>query len=145
MLDFIAELKVETRYMGKEIIVSGYARMWPREVFGKFPPLKGAASKRKEVMAKGLRFLEGPYYIGRATNLRSRLWSHAIQAEGRYFHFWNFFSAFAIPNRKHRDELEGVLIAAMPTANSANPRVQREQMPREVRDLLRNMSLYRTR
>jgi len=114
------------------------------------------ASKRKKVMAKGLSFLEGPgvyilyrddepYYIGRATKLRSRLWSHAIQAEGRYFHFWNFFSAFAVPNRKHRDELEGVLIAAMPTANSANPRVQREQMPREVRDLLRNMSLYRTR
>ena len=142
--------------MGKEIIVSGYARMWPREVFGKFPPLKGAASKRKKVMAKGLRFLQGPgvyilygddepYYIGRATKLRTRLWSHAIQAEGRYFHFWNFFSAFAVPNRKHRDELEGVLIAAMPTANSANPRVEREQMPREVRDLLRNMSLYRTR
>src|SRR5947209_9403511 len=49
----------------------------PREVFGKFPPLKGAPSKRKKVMAKGLRFLEGPgvyilyrddepYYIGRA-------------------------------------------------------------------------------
>ena len=108
------------------------------------------------MMARGLDFLEvkgvyilyrddKPYYIGQASRLYSRLWAHAKQAEGRYFHFWNFFSAFAVPNRKHRDELEGVLIAAMPTANSANPKVQREQMPREVRNLLRNMSLYRTR
>src|SRR5271170_4715899 len=119
--------------MHKQIIVSGYARMWPREVFGKFPPLKGAASKRKKIMAKGLRFLEGPgvyilyrddepYYIGQATKLRSRLWGHAIQAESRYFHFWNFFSAFAVPSPRHRDELEGILIAAMPTANSAKPK-----------------------
>jgi hypothetical protein len=46
--------------MAKHVIVDGYARMWPREVFGKFPPLKGAASKKKKIMAKGLSFLEGP-------------------------------------------------------------------------------------
>jgi len=134
--------------MGKGIIVSSYARMWPREVFAS---RKGITSKRKTMMAKGLGFLEvpgvyvlyredKPYYIGRATRLFSRLWAHAKQAQGPYFHFWNFFSAFAVPNRKHRDELEGVLIAAMPTANSAKPKVRREHMPREVRNLLRKMN-----
>jgi hypothetical protein len=131
-------------------IVSGYARMWPREVFGRFAPLKGAASKRKKMMAKGLSFLEGsgvyvlyrddkPHYIGQATKLRHRLWLHATKSESAYFHFWNFFSAFAVPDKKHRDELEGVLIAAMPTANGAKPRLQKEAMPKEVRDLLRKI------
>jgi hypothetical protein len=106
------------------------------------------------MMAKGLNFLEGPgvyilyrddepYYIGQATRLHSRLWAHAKQAEGRYFHFWNFFSAFAVPNSDRRNELEGILIAAMPTANSSKPRLPRERMPREVRDLLRAISEYR--
>jgi len=131
-------------------IVAGYARMWPREVFG-----KGALKKGKKVIkVKELNFLEGagvyilyrddkPYYIGQAERLRHRLWAHAIQADGRYYHFWNFFSAFAIRNRNHRNELEGILIAAMPTANSARPKLQREKMPREVRDLLR--VIYRVR
>jgi hypothetical protein len=39
-------------------IVSGYARMWPREVFLRVRPLK-ATSKRKKMIAKGLSFLEG--------------------------------------------------------------------------------------
>jgi hypothetical protein len=140
--------------MSRRAVVSGYARMWPREVFARFPSPKDAASKRKIMMAKGLNFLEGPgvyilyrddepYYIGQATRLHSRLWAHAKQAEGRYFHFWNFFSAFAVPNSDRRNELEGILIAAMPTANSSKPRLPRERMPREVRDLLRAISEYR--
>jgi hypothetical protein len=141
--------------MSSELIVSGYARMWPRQVFGKFPPAKGAAGRRKKMMAKSLEFLQGPgvyvlyrddmpYYIGQAGKLRHRLWGHALNAESRYFHFWNFFSAFAVANPKHRDELEGVLIAAMPTANSAKPKLQRERMPPEVRELLlRQINLSR--
>jgi hypothetical protein len=140
--------------MVKQSIVSGYARMWPREVFARFPPLKDAATEKKKMMAKGLLFLEGPgvyilyrddepYYIGQATTLRRRLWGHAKQAEGRYFHFWNFFSAFAVPNPGRRNELEGILIAAMPTANSARPRLTKERMPSEVRNLLRAISEYR--
>lgn len=139
--------------MPTKIIVTGYARMWPREVFGLFPPAKGAASKRKKMMAKGLDFLKSsgvyilyrddkPYYIGQAAKLQHRLWGHAVRAEGRYFHFWNFFSAFAVPNVKHRSELEGILIAAMPTANSAKPKLQRERMPKEVRDLLKGINLF---
>jgi hypothetical protein len=129
--------------MPAENVVSGYARMWPREVFGLFG---------NKTMAKGLEFLaksgvyilyrdDTPYYIGQATKLRSRLRGHAVKAESRYFHFWNFFSAFAVSNPKHRNELEGILIAAMPTANSAKPKLQREKMPKEVRDLLKRINL----
>ena len=130
--------------MSTEIIVSGYARMWPREVFGLFG---------NKTMAKDLEFLtrsgvyilyrnDTPYYIGQATKLRTRLRGHATRAESRYFHFWNFFSAFAVSNPSHRDELEGILIAAMPTANSAKPKMQRERMPKEVRDLLKRINLF---
>lgn len=133
--------------MRKGIIVSGYARMWPREVFGKVAPAKGSLNKHKNLLAKSLEFLEGsgvyvlyrndvPYYVGQAKKLRHRLWGHALNADSRYFHFWNCFSAFAVSNPRHRNELEGVLIAAMPTANSAKPRLQRERMPPEVRGLL---------
>jgi excinuclease UvrABC nuclease subunit len=74
------------------IIVSGYARMWPREVFGVFPAAKNAVSKRKKTMAKNLDFLtkggvyilyrnDLPYYIGQAKKLQSRLRGHAVRAE----------------------------------------------------------------
>jgi hypothetical protein len=139
--------------MTKKIIVSGYARMWPREVFGLFPALQGAASKRKKSLAGDLNFLtkpgvyilyrnDTPYYIGQASKLRTRLRGHAVKAESRYFHFWNFFSAFAVSNPSHRNELEGILIAAMPTANSAKPKLQRERMPKEVRELLKRINLF---
>ena len=99
-------------------------------------------------MARGLEFLnkpgvyvlyrdDEPYYIGQADKLRRRLWNHARRPESRYYHFWNFFSAFAVEDTAHRDELEGVLIASMPTANSAKPKLRRERMPKEVCDLLR--------
>ena len=140
--------------MPSQTIVGGYARMWPREVFFRFPALKSAGTKRKIALAKDLDFLEKPgvyilyrddepYYIGQATKLRDRLWGHAIQATGRYFHFWNFFSAFTVPREKQRNELEGILIAAMPTANSAKPRIRKERMPKAVRNLLRKINMYR--
>jgi predicted GIY-YIG superfamily endonuclease len=132
----------------KGSIVTGYARMWPREVFG-----RGALEKQEK---EELRFLDSagvyilyrddrPHYIGQAKKLYSRLWSHAIQAGGRYYHFWNCFSAFAVADQKHRDELEGILIAAMPTANSAKPKLKREKMGRAVRTLLRKINPYRVR
>ena len=122
----------------RDKIVMGYARMWPREVFAMVSP-KG-----------GLPFLDNPgvyilyrdstpYYVGQAKILGSRLRNHAKEANGRYFHLWNFFSAFAVDNPKRRDELEGILIAAMPTANSARPRLPKEKMPTEVGGLLREI------
>jgi hypothetical protein len=68
--------------------------------------------------------------------MRLRLVDHAKKAWSRYYHFWNFFSAFAVDDPSHRSELEGILIAAMPTANSAKPRLQKEKMPGHVRKLL---------
>ena len=138
--------------MPREKIVSSYARVWPREVFEKFPPPDGRG--KQTIMAKAVSFLDGPgvyilyrddepYYIGQAKRLRSRLWRHAIRPEGRYYHFWNFFSAFAVSDQRLRNELEGILIAAMPTANSAKPKIQREKIPPVVRKLLRE--IYRRR
>jgi len=33
----------------------------------------------------------------------------------RYFNFWNFFSAFVVPDSDHVDEVEGILITSMQT------------------------------
>jgi hypothetical protein len=124
--------------------VTGYARMWPREVFGR----SGLKSELEFLENPGVYILyrdDKPYYIGQAAILRKRLWSHAVQASGRYYHFWNFFSAFAVLDPKHRNELEGILIAAMPTANSAKPKLQREKMPKGVRALLTKINSFRAR
>jgi len=59
------------------------------------------------------------------------------EAKKRYYNFWDKFSAFAVPDEKGRNELEGILIAAMPTANSSKPKLMKERMPKEVSDLLK--------
>jgi hypothetical protein len=134
--------------MADKQIVAGYARMWPRGVFERVPPVGGDG--RKQMLARSLDFLEKPgvyilyrddtpYYIGQAEKLRHRLWGHAKKPESRYYHFWNFFSAFAVENEAFRNQLEGILIASMPTANSAKPKLQRERMPKEVRKLLQTI------
>jgi hypothetical protein len=102
------------------------------------------------MLAKQLQFLnepgvyvlyrdDRPYYIGQAARLRKRLWRWAKNPQSRYYHFWNFFSAFVVEDPALRDELEGILIACMPTANSMRPKLKREPMPNEVRGLLRKM------
>ena len=117
--------------MAAKGITEGYVRMWPRAVFEKIPPEDGAG--RKTVLARSLDFLNGPgvyvlyrddrpHYVGQAERLRSRLRSHARKPDSRYYHFWNFFSAFAVDDANMRNELEAILIATMPTAaNSAKP------------------------
>src|SRR5579863_2695794 len=121
-------------------IVEGYARGWPREIFdckGKF--------------AKQIGFLKGPgvyvlyndgdpHYIGQAISMVKRLGDHA-KPQSRYYHLWNTFSAFQVGGPKQsdklRDELEAILIAAMPTANSAKPKLNKMRMPREVVALMK--------
>jgi len=125
--------------MSKGKIISGHVRMWPRGVF--------ARGEEKQMLARSLAFLQGPgvyilyrndvpYYVGQATRLRSRLFQHARRPDKRYFHFWNFFSAFAVKDKDMRNELEGILIASMPTVNSAKPRLEREPMPKSVSQML---------
>ncbi|MGC2477642.1 MAG: GIY-YIG nuclease family protein [Candidatus Sulfotelmatobacter sp.] len=134
--------------MAKRRIIEGYARMWPREVFEKVAPIVGS---RKAIMAKSSEFLSGPgvyvlyrddepYYVGHADRLRFRLWCHAVKPNDQYYHFWNFFSAFAVEEKEYRNEIEGVLIAAMPAvANSAKPKLPKERVPKDVGNLLRKI------
>lgn len=125
-----------------------FARMWPREVFDYLVPDEN--SSRKQKLAKGLEILnkpgvyvlyrdDVPYYIGQALKLRHRLWGHACNPGGRYGNFWNFFSVFVLKDQKQRDEIEGILIAAMPTANSAKPKLARQPFPKTVKDMVRSI------
>jgi len=80
-----------------------------------------------------------PYYIGQAKKLRLRLYEHACVADSRYYNFWNFFSAFVVEDSDARNEIEGILIASMPTANSARPRIKKESLPTGVRKMVREI------
>ena len=135
----------------KTAIVTGYAHMWPREVFDARDELKP-----KRLLAKGLEFIsqpgvyvlyrdDQPFYVGKATRrLRQRLWQHANNPRDPYYHLWTFFSAFAV-NKGYLGELEGILIAAMPTANSANPRLPKERLPKVICDLFRSIRKKRVK
>ena len=130
-------------------IVTQYVRMWPREVFDRVATIEEGA--HRQLLVKGLDVLSNPgvyilyrddepYYIGKTKDgMWHRIWAHANQPGKRLYLFWNFFSAFVINDPKLRTAVEGILIAAMPTANSANPKLPKERMPQPVRDLLREM------
>jgi hypothetical protein len=82
-------------------------------------------------------------YVGKTTraSLFKRIKTHATKTRGRYYHFWNYFSAFIVPDAKHRDEIEGILIASMPTANGASPKIKRIPLPPEVTKKMRAIRL----
>jgi len=61
-----------------------------------------------------------PYYVGQATCLYDRIWAHANRPKDRHYNFWNFFSAFVVPDKRHIDEVEGILVASMPMDNSSD-------------------------
>ncbi len=115
-----------------------YARMWPREIFD----LKGGVAAQLDFLKqKGVYILyrdEQPYYVGQGAPLFKRLRLHAINPKTRYYNFWTHFSAFALPDKKGRDKLEAMFIVAMPTVNSAKPRLVKA-MPREVAKLLKSI------
>lgn len=126
----------------KGLVVTGYVRMWPREIFD----IK--VGKKWMVKDKNLRLLEDPgvyvlfrddhpYYIGQASKkLCSRIWRHAKNPKDRYYYLWNFFSAFAVPRREYLDEIEAVLIAASPTENKAEPKLKRIHLPPKAGQIL---------
>jgi hypothetical protein len=115
--------------------------MWPRELFN-CKHGKASVVRELEIFSRpGVYVLyrdDVPYYVGKATTLRRRLWSHANRSNSRYYNFWNYFSVFAIDDPVIRNQLEGALIAAMPTANGAKPRIKKAQLPPDVRKLLHN-------
>jgi hypothetical protein len=121
--------------------------MWPREVFDRLVEHKG---KKKKMLARTLVILTKPgiyilyrdgvpYYIGKADRMRSRLWQHAWNPRSRHYNLWNFFSFFVVEDPGQRDEIEGILIAAMPTANSARPKLPKEQLGDEITKMLREI------
>ncbi len=123
-------------------IIIEYARMWPREVFDIIEKGKLKIKDIDPLTKKGVYVLyrdEHPYYIGRAKkSLFKRLHDHANKSTDKYFNLWNYFSAFVV-SEKHIDEVEGILIAAMPTANSAEPKIKQVRVPEELTKVLRNM------
>lgn len=126
----------------KGLIVTQYIKMWPRRAFD----IKQGKSFHPEIKRllsqPGVYILyreDEPYYVGKASRqLFRRLRSHASNPKDKYYNFWNFFSAFVVPNQKHIPEVEGILIASMPTDNSSVMRIDKISLPQEVADLLRN-------
>jgi hypothetical protein len=119
--------------------------MWPREVWDITEPGEKALFLKKEVaplQKPGVYVLyrdDVPYYIGQAGLLYSRLHDHANKSTDRYFNFWNFFSAFVVSDRKYLADIERILIAAMPTANSSMPKMNRVKMPLFVGERIRHI------
>lgn len=123
-------------------IITKYARLWPREVFDIRKDNKLVIEGIEELKEPGVYVLyrdEVPYYIGKSkVSLSSRLHAHSNKTTDSYFHFWNYFSFFVV-SKDHVDEIEGLLIASMPTANSASPKIERVKLPKYVANVLRNV------
>jgi hypothetical protein len=129
------------------ILVSKFVRMWPREIFdavaeaenGQKINRKTIASVSEVLNKHGVYILyrdDTPFYIGQAKSrsLGRRLRAHATRPNARRYLFWNYFSAYVIEDPKHIDEVEAILIAAMPfiVTNSAIPKLEREKMDRST-------------
>ncbi len=124
-------------------VITEYAQMWPREVYdikqGKGPieSLRVALHDKPGVYV--LYRDDHPYYVGKTKgSLWRRIRVHALNPKERYYNFWNFFSAYVVPNSHHIDEIEGVLITALATtANSANPKIRRIPLPADIVKILK--------
>jgi len=134
-----------------------HARMWPREVFYRrltdAKPVAGSTKKpqpRTQWLYKTIDLLaqpgvyvlyrdDVPYYVSQTDDLRTSLAAHARVPQSRYFHHWNYFSAFAV-EKKDLETVEAILTAAMPMANSRQP-LQREPFPGEVTEMINDISL----
>ena len=117
--------------------------MWPREICdmrekdGKRLFIKDAVGWR----VPGVYVLyrdEHPYYIGKSKKVGPRIWEHANRPLDPYYNFWNMFSAFLV-EEMYLDAFEGMLIAAMPTGNSAVPRIPKIAIPRGIVDQLKRI------
>jgi hypothetical protein len=128
--------------MKKQRVVTCAAQMWPRSVFD----FEGRETVKECLQKPGVYVLfrdDQPYYVGKTTkaSLFKRINNHATITKGRYHHFWNYFSAFVIPNPQHRDEIEGVLIASMPIANGATPKIKRIPLPPDVTRMMKKIRM----
>lgn len=125
-------------------LLKNYMRLWPREIFDREDVI-GTRKRRglPELAVPGVYVLyrdDEPFYVGQARDsMRGRISSHATRPTARRYHLWNYFSAFHIEDKDDRADVEGILIAAMPTANSANPKLPKERTPRAVQKLFREL------
>jgi hypothetical protein len=114
-----------------------FLRMWPRALFHM---KEGKAVLKSNLNKPGEYILyrdDEPYYIGKTGKpLIKRLSNHALKPNARRYNFWNYFSAFEIESPTHRDEVEAILISAMPTANSSRPKFERKNLDRQAARLL---------
>jgi hypothetical protein len=116
-----------------------FFRMWPRALFHM---REGKEFIETHLSYPGVYVLyreDRPYYIGKTGDLSTRLKLHALKPNTRYYNFWNYFSAFQVNGVKERGKIEAILISAMPTANSAHPRIHRKKLDREAAKLLNSL------
>src|ERR1700747_1128621 len=117
-----------------------FFRMWPRALFHM---KDGKAVLKENLNQPGVYALyrhDVPYYIGKtSTTLLKRLSNHALKPNARRYNFWNYFSAFTISDPAHRDEVEAILISAMPTANSSQTKITRVRLKRDAAKLLNDI------
>jgi hypothetical protein len=115
-----------------------FFRMWPRALFhmkeGKQVLIENLVQPGVYVLYRD----DVPFYIGKTGKpLFKRLKTHALKPNARRYNFWNYFSAFEISDPTHRDEIEAILIAAMPAAaNSSRPKIARMPLDRHAAKLL---------
>lgn len=130
----------------KQAIITGYAKMWPRLVFDLKAANRLVPEIRRLLHEPGVYILyrdDQPYYVGKASFLSSRIWAHANQPRDRYYNFWNYFSAFVVSDERYLREVEGLLIAAMPTENSSVPKIHRIHLPAKVASLIRSQRIIK--
>lgn len=134
--------------MASRKMIKGLLSMWPREICD----MRQAGKRRlfiaefKALQKPGVYVLyrdDQPHYIGQAERLASRIHDHANKSTDRYYNFWNFFSAF-VTSAGHLSEVEKILIAAMPTANSSRPRVPEIKIPKDIVAQIRGVRRHET-
>ena len=124
----------------KKPMAQQFFRMWPRALFHN---KQGKAFINQHLNGPGVYILyrdDKPYYIGKTgTGLNKRLVAHSLKPNARLYNFWNYFSAFEIPDEDDRNEIEAILISAMPTANSARPKFLRKRLDRSISRMLNDI------
>ena len=124
----------------KDSMIRQFFRMWPRALFHM---KEGKSFLDEHLCDPGVYVLyrdDQPYYIGKTGRpLSKRLKQHALKPNTRYYNFWNYFSAFQIGDEDQRNDIEAILISAMPTANSSRPKLERRRLGRGAAAMLNRL------
>jgi len=133
-------------------LISNFIRMWPRAIFNTPEKIEGHRGKQpsiamtiEELKRPGVYILyrdDVPFYVGKTEGkLFDRLWQHANSVGGLRTYSWNYFSAFIIEKPGYIDEVEAILISAMPSiiSNSSKPKLIKVKMGPSTRKLMREL------